>query len=168
MPALDRCTVGGCPRVGRVRLTKRSGLRQFHVGSGRLHELEIDGAHQPEQVYLGWGTVSHGKLAIGRLAVRGVPNLQYLMVDAMKSTLPFTEIALADCPKLRSLLFRAPPSELQPAKCRLTTDGTFPQLVQRRLIHLTTDEKSLARLNGSPLLSEGYVEDVQIDPANEQ
>ncbi len=168
MPALDRCTVGGCPRVGRVRLTKRSGLRQFHIGSGRLDELEIDGAPNLNRVDLGWGSASHGKLGIGRLAVRGAPNLQYLMVDAVKSTLPFTEISLADCPKLRSLLFRAPSSELQPAKCRLTTDGTFPQLVQRRLIHLRTDEKSLARLNGSPLLSEGYVENVQIDPANEQ
>ena len=169
MPALDRCSVGGGSRVGRVRLTKRTGVRQFHFGPGRLDESEIGGAPNLTTLYVGWGQAggSH-KLDIGRLAVRSVPNLRYVMVDAVESKLPFTEIALADCPKLRSLLFRAPPSELQPTKCRLTTDGTFPQLVQRRLIHLTTDKESLARLNDSPLLREGYVEDVQIESTDEE
>jgi hypothetical protein len=168
MPALDRCAVGGCSRVGRVRLTKRTGVRQFHFGYGQLDELEIRGAPNLTTLYVGWGQAGGNKLDIGRLAVRSVPNLRYVMVDAVPSKLPFTEIALADCPKLRSLLFRAPPSEVQPTKCRLTTNGTFPQLVQRRLIHLTTDKESLARLNDSPLLREGYIEDVQIESTDEE
>ncbi|MCY2990694.1 MAG: hypothetical protein NTY19_22870 [Planctomycetota bacterium] len=141
-------------------------MRQFLVGPGRLDELEIDGAPNLTTVHVGYG--GSRKLGICRLAVRSVPNLRYLMVDVVESKLPVTEITLADCPKLRSLLFRGPPSELQPTKCRLTTNGTFPQLVQRRLIHLTTDKESLARLNDSPLLREGYIEDVQIDPPDER
>jgi hypothetical protein len=101
-------------------------------------------------------------LDIGRLAVRNVPNLLYLMVDAKESKLAFSEIALADCPKLRSLTLRGPPPGSPSARCRLTTGGTFSQLVQSRLFHLATDRESFARLNDSQLLRGGETEDVQI------
>jgi len=175
MPALDQCLVLGCPRVGRVRLTNRTGVRRFYFKYGQLDALEIGGAPNLTAVHLGheaFGYDDHDarlpKLDIRRLAVRNAPNLLYLMVDAHESRLPLTEIALADCAKLRSLTFRAPPSETQPAKCRLTTGGEFSQLVQRRLFHVATDRDSLARLNDSPLLRGGDLVDVQIEPADKE
>ncbi len=124
MPALDQCLVLGCPRVGRVRLTERTGVRRFYFRYGQLDELEIDGAPNLTAVYLGNRAFGYNdndarlpRLDIRRLAARNAANLLYLMVDAQESHLPFTEIALADCPKLRSLTFHAPPPEIQSERC---------------------------------------------------
>jgi Leucine-rich repeat (LRR) protein len=175
MPRLDQCLVLGCPSVGRVRLTERTGVRRFYFKYGQLNELEIDGAPNLTAVYLGheaFGYDDHDaklpKLDIRRLAVRNAANLLYLMVDGKESKLPFTEIGLADCPKLRSLTLRAPPPEIQPLKCRFAAGGTFSQLAQRRLFHLATDQQSLARLNDSQFLRGGDIEDVQIEPTDKE
>ena len=146
MPHLDQCLVLGCPRVGRIRLSKHAGVQRLYFMYGRLDDLEIDGAPNLTAVYL--GRDAHGyndhdarlnKLDIGSLSVRNVPNLLYLMVDGLDSTIPFTEIVLADAPKLRSLLLRAPPAKRQLEKCRLAIEGEFPKLAQRRLFHVATD-----------------------------
>jgi hypothetical protein len=169
MSKLDQCLVLGCPRVGRIRLTKQAGVGRLYFKYGRLDELEIDGTSNLTAVYL--GHEAHGyndddarlnKLEVGCLTVRNTANLLYLMVDGLESALPFTEISLADTPKLRSLLLRAPPVERQPIKCRLMTEGAFPNLVQRRLFHLRADRASLDRLNDSPVLRGGDMEEVEI------
>ena len=168
MPVLDQCDMLSC-RVGRVRLTNRTGVRRFSFNFGQLDELDIDGAPNLTAVYLGRGHYAgFRKMNIGRLTVRNVPNLLYMKVDAVESMLPFTEFVVADCRKLRSLLLRAPPAELQPIKCRFTTGGSFPNLVKRRLIHVATDQQSLDRLHNSPMLREGYLEDVVIVPSDER
>lgn len=170
MPKLDQCLVLGCPRVGRIRLTKQAGVRRLYFKYGRLDELAVNGAPNLTAVYLGHEAFGYNdadarlnKLDIGSLAVRDTANLLYLMVDGLESMVPFTGISLADTPKLRSLLLRAPPAERQPTKCRLITEGAFPKLVQRRLFHLRADQASLDRLNDSPILHGGDMEDVEVD-----
>jgi hypothetical protein len=174
MPDLDKCLILACPHVGRVRLTKQSGVREFYFKYGQLDELEIDGAPNLTAVYLGNRAFGYNdddaklpRLDIRTLAARNGANLRYLMVDAQESKIPLTGIALADCPKLRSLTLHAPPPETQPARCRLTVRGIFSQLAQRKLSHLTTDAASLERLNDSPILRGGATEDVRIENADE-
>jgi Leucine-rich repeat (LRR) protein len=169
MPKLDQCLVLGCPRVGRIRLTKQAGVRRLYFKYGRLDELAVDGAPNLTAVYLGHEAFGYNdddarlnKLDIGSLTVRDTASLLYLMVDGLESTVPFTQISLADTPKLRSLLLRAPPAERQPTKCRLMTEGAFPKLVQRRLFHLRADQASLDRLNESPILHGGDLENVEV------
>lgn len=174
MPALDQCLVLACPHVGRVRLTEKSGVRRFYFKYGQLDELEVNGAQNLTAVYLGNRAFGYHdqdarlpRLDIRRLAARKATKLLYLMVDAQASKTPFTEIALADCPKLRSLTLHAPPPDTQPARCRLATSGVFSQLVERKLYHLATDAENLARLNDSRLLRGRVTEDVQSEHANE-
>jgi hypothetical protein len=159
LPHVDQCLVLGCPHIGRIRLTEQAGVQRLYVKYGRVDSVEIHGAPNLTAVHL--GHEAHGyndddallnKLDIGRLKVCGTTQLLYLMVDGMDSTTPFTEIAVANAPHLRSLLLRAPPIDRQAEPCRLTVDGVFPELIQYRLFHLATDQASLDRLNASPLL----------------
>jgi len=175
MPQLDQCLVLGSPRVGRVRLSQRTGVQRFYFKYGQLDELVIDGAPRLTDVHLGHTAFGYNdddarlpRLDIGRLTVRDAPNLRYLMVDGQASKLPWTDVALADCPRLRSLTLHAPPPEIQPTKCRLTTGGTFPELVQRKLAHLVTNEASLTRLDSSPLFHGGTLDSVEVEPGDKQ
>jgi hypothetical protein len=94
MPELHQCLVLGCPRVGRVRLTTKSGVRRFYFKYGQLDELEIDGAPNLTAVYLGNRAFGYNdrnaelpRLDIRRLAVRNAAELLYLMIDTQQSNI---------------------------------------------------------------------------------
>jgi hypothetical protein len=167
MLELDQCLVVGCPRVGRVRLTEKAGLQRFYFKYGQLDEIEIDGPRNLTAVYLGNEAYGYNdkdaelpRLDIRRLTARDAPELLYLMVDAQESSIPFSDIVVGDCPRLRSLTLHAPAPVLQSTKCRLVADGDFSRLVERKLYHVATDAESLATLSDSEMLRREVTEDV--------
>lgn len=175
LPDLDQCLVLGCPHIGRIRLTAQAGVQKLYFKYGRIDVLEIDGAPNLSAVYLGREAFGYGdndarlnKLDIGSLLVRDTPKLLYLMVDAIDSTTPFSEVSLDSTPMLRSLLLRAPPPEKQKTSSRLTVEGEFSKLVQRRLFHLATDQASLDRLETSPIFKGGELVDVEVSATKEE
>lgn len=174
MPEIDQCLILGCPHIGRIRLTKKTGVRRFYFKYGQLNELEVDGA--PNLTAVNLAHEVHGyndidaqlpELEIGRLIVHDAPKLLYLRAVSKESAIPFAEISLSDLPMLRSLTLYTPPPEKQPLRCRLKTDGVFPKLVQYQIFHASTDQESLARLNDSPILRGGELDDVQVDSKTE-
>ena len=146
MPELDQCLVLGCPRVGRVRLTAKSGLRRFYFKYGQLEELEIDGAPNLNSIYLGNRAFGYNdfdavlpRLDISRLTVRNAAELLYLMIDAQGSNITFTEFGLAECPKLRRP--QSPRSGIARSTREMSYDRQGHFFAARRLSVVQSDDR---------------------------
>ena len=184
LPNLEWCSIFCSPQVGRIRLTPETPLRRLIFQHGRLGKLEVRGAPRLQAIHLGREAKgnradinSFPNLNLEELTITNAPQLKLLMVDAYHAKTPLRQVTIAETPKLTRLFLRGSPARVprdsvsrrQGARTHFITDGTFPDLSERRLHLLQTDQNSLDRLNAAPLLRGGAISDVFVnnedDPA---